>query len=111
MGTVLTGGGPGGGASAEGFALCFGFGLVHGFGFAGALRERGLGQNGSPIALPVLGFNLGVETGPLLVGVLLLPALLLVRKKPRVARWLRPAASIGVVAAGAYWLLERTLLT
>ncbi len=92
-------------------ALCFAFGLVHGFGFAGALRELGLGQNGAPIALPLLGFNLGVEAGQLLVVSLLLPALLLLRKKPRVARWVLPGASACVATAGAYWLLERTVLS
>jgi hydrogenase/urease accessory protein HupE len=90
-------------------ALCFAFGLVHGFGFAGALRELGLGRSGTPIALPLLGFNLGVEAGQLLVVAVLLPALLLLRRKPPLARWVLPAASVCVVAAGAYWLLDRTL--
>lgn len=92
-------------------ALCFAFGLVHGFGFAGALRELGLGKGGTPIALPLLGFNLGVEAGQLLVVAVLLPAVLLLRKKPRVSRWLLPTASACVAAAGGYWLLDRTLLS
>lgn len=92
-------------------ALCFAFGLVHGLGFAGALRELGLGRGGASIALPLLGFNLGVEAGQLLVVAVLLPALLLLRKKTHLARWVLPAASVCVVAAGAYWLLDRTFLT
>jgi len=41
------------------------FGLVHGLGFAGALSEVGLPQNDIPLAL--LMFNIGLETGQLLV--------------------------------------------
>ncbi len=92
-------------------ALCFAFGLVHGFGFAGALRELGLGQAGAPIALPLFGFNLGVEAGQLLVVGVLLPLLLLVRQKPQLSRLLLPAASLAVTAAGAYWLVDRALLS
>jgi hydrogenase/urease accessory protein HupE len=84
--------------------LCFAFGLMHGFGFAGALRELGLGQSGSPIVRPLLGFNLGVEAGQLLVVAVLLPALLLLRKKPQASRWVQTIASVCVVAAGGYWL-------
>jgi hydrogenase/urease accessory protein HupE len=92
-------------------ALCFGFGLVHGFGFAGALRELGLGQNGAPIALPLLGFNLGVEAGQLLVVAVLLPLLLCLRKSPALSRIALPAASLAVAVAGAWWLVDRTLLS
>lgn len=86
--------------------LCFAFGLVHGFGFAGALRELGLGQSGTPIALPLLGFNLGVEAGQLLVVAVVLPALLLLRKQPHVSRWVLAIASACIAAAGGYWLLS-----
>jgi hypothetical protein len=92
-------------------ALCFGLGLVHGFGFAGALRELGLGQHGAPLVLPLLGFNLGVEAGQLLVVAVLLPLLLLLRRKPAVSRIALPAASFAVAAAGALWLVDRTLLS
>lgn len=42
-----------------------GFGLIHGLGFAGGLRAL-LGAESS-IALPLLGFNLGLEGGQLVV--------------------------------------------
>lgn len=92
-------------------ALCFAFGLVHGLGFAGALRDLGLGQRGTSIALPLLGFNLGVEAGQLLVVAVLLPALLLLRRKPNLARWVLPTASVCVATAGGYWLLDRTFFS
>jgi hydrogenase/urease accessory protein HupE len=91
--------------------LCFAFGLVHGFGFAGALRELGLGESAGPIVLPLLGFNLGVEAGQLLVVAVLLPGLLLLRKKPQLSRWVLAGTSACVAAAGSYWLLDRTLLS
>jgi HupE/UreJ protein len=39
------------------------FGLVHGAGFANYLRDFFTG----PIAVPLLGFNLGIELGQLLI--------------------------------------------
>jgi hypothetical protein len=47
----------------------------------------------------------------LLVVAVLLPALLLLRKRQHVARWVLPVASVCVTVAGSYWLLERTLLS
>lgn len=44
--------------------------LVHGFGFAGILRERAVAHSDS-ITLPLLGFNLRVESGQVLVATLL----------------------------------------
>ncbi len=43
--------------------ICFPFGLLHGLGFAGALREIGLPEGETALAL--LFFNLGVEAGQL----------------------------------------------
>lgn len=45
--------------------MAFGFGLVHGLGFASALQEYGTDAAQLPLAL--LGFNLGIEAGQLLV--------------------------------------------
>ncbi|QHI99726.1 HupE/UreJ family protein [Xylophilus rhododendri] len=45
--------------------VAFLFGLVHGLGFAGALKDIGLPQHNITVAL--LGFNIGVEAGQLLV--------------------------------------------
>jgi hypothetical protein len=53
--------------------LASGFGLLHGLGFASALVEAGLPTHAVPLSL--LGFNLGVELGQLLVVLLLAPML------------------------------------
>jgi hypothetical protein len=44
-------------------AITFAFGLVHGLGFASALREVGLGSTSVGVAMPLLKFSIGLETG------------------------------------------------
>jgi hydrogenase/urease accessory protein HupE len=88
--------------------LTFGFGLVHGLGFAGALAEVGLGA--TPGIVPLVAFNLGVEVGQLAVALPLLPLIRLARQRARAFPRLATASSLLLVAAGAWWLLERTLL-
>lgn len=83
------------------------FGLVHGFGFATVLRELGVGDNGSGIAVPLLGFNLGVETGQLIFAAILTPLLWRLRRHPNFAGYWVPALSAIVALAGLYWFCER----
>ena len=81
------------------------FGLVHGFGFASVLKDLGL--DGGALALPLLGFNIGVELGQLMLVALTLPLAFALRRT-RVYR-------IGVVGVGSAlvgvfgltWLIER----
>lgn len=89
--------------------LTFGFGLVHGLGFAGVLRDLGLGGAGWAALPPLLGFNLGVETGQLAVSGVLLPALLLARRRPGFERRVVPALSGLVALTGLFWLGQRLL--
>jgi hypothetical protein len=85
--------------------ITFPFGLVHGFGFAGALREIELPHARVPAAL--LTFNLGVELGQLAVMAVVVPAIVLLRKRGVLGRTATLALSAGVIAAGAYWLISR----
>lgn len=82
------------------------FGLLHGFGFAGALQEIGVAPDRAWPSL--LGFNLGVEAGQLLLiaaaGLLGLAA----RRLPQPRRWRMGAAYAGGALAAA-WTIERTL--
>jgi hydrogenase/urease accessory protein HupE len=89
------------------WALTFCFGLVHGFGFASVLREMGVGGRAGGVALPLLGFNLGVELGQLAVAAILLPLFWKLRAYPWFASRLVPACSGLVVLLGAYWLVQR----
>lgn len=85
--------------------VAFGFGLVHGFGFAGALSELGLPDGARLAAL--VGFNLGVEIGQLLVVALVLPLLFAMRRQSWYARWAMPLASLAIAALAGYWLFVR----
>jgi hypothetical protein len=83
------------------------FGLVHGFGFAGPLQDLGL--RGADLAGPLLGFNLGVEAGQLVVVAVLLPLMLRLRGMPAYRRWIvRPGSALVALLALA-WTVERSL--
>jgi hydrogenase/urease accessory protein HupE len=87
--------------------LTFGFGLVHGFGFASALREMGVGVNGSAVAVPLLAFNSGVEIGQMMVAAVILPILWRFKDKPQFTlRW-APVCSALVALAGGFWFIQR----
>jgi hydrogenase/urease accessory protein HupE len=90
--------------------LTFVFGLVHGLGFARALQDLGIGSSGAGVALPLGCFNLGVETGQIAVAILLWPLIRRLNAGPVLRMRLAPVCSAFVVAAGTYWLVERTLL-
>jgi hypothetical protein len=80
------------------------FGFVHGFAFAGGLLPLGLPPAQLPLAL--VGFNLGVEAGQLLVLALLLPPLVLLRSRAWYAVAAR-ALSAAVALAGVLWFVQR----
>lgn len=86
--------------------MAFTFGFVHGFGFASVLREVGL----PPRALgwSLFSFNLGVEAGQLLVVFAVASALATLRAYSEAAgRRLAFAGSVAVIAAGAFWFVQR----
>lgn len=86
--------------------VSFLFGLVHGFGFSNVLRELGLPTEG--LVWSLLMFNLGVETGQLLVVMLVVPLLLWLRRY----RWEpRAVASLSalVLVVGLAVFAERVL--
>jgi hydrogenase/urease accessory protein HupE len=86
------------------------FGLVHGVGFATDLKEKVGDTSGEKIVLPLLSFNLGVEVGQLAVAALVLPLIWWLRSQPGLRPSLVPSCSTLVVLAGAWWLVQRTLL-
>jgi hypothetical protein len=81
------------------------FGLVHGFGFAGPLQDLGLMRGA--LAVPLLGFNLGVELGQLVVVALLLPVALLMRQRPALRAWIVRGGSAAVALLALLWTIER----
>jgi hydrogenase/urease accessory protein HupE len=92
------------------WALTFAFGLIHGFGFASVLRELGVGEGGTGIAMPLFTFNAGVEIGQIAIAAVVLPVVWRLRKNEKFVTRGVPALSAAVAAAGLYWFLERTVL-
>ena len=90
--------------------LTFGFGLIHGFGFASVLREMDISSGDTGILLPLLSFNLGIETGQIAVASIVLPLIWWLNSKPAIAEKFLKSCSAMVALMGTYWLLERTLL-
>jgi hypothetical protein len=83
------------------------FGLVHGFGFAWALDNLGL--TGLGMAKALVGFNLGVEIGQVILVAAMLPLLVSLRRVPWLNLYAVGAASGGIFMTGAYWFLRRAL--
>lgn len=81
-----------------------GFGLVHGLAFASTLAELQLPAG--PMALSILGFNIGIELMQLFVIALTVPWLLLLSQTPYYAAVRVGGAGLAAVAALA-WLAER----
>ncbi len=82
------------------------FGLVHGFGFAAVLQEFGLPHEA--LIWSLAAFNIGVELGQLIIVFLVAGALWAVRRySAGLAERCVLAGSIVVIAAGAYWFVQR----
>ena len=99
----------GGGRRDVRAGIAFAFGFVHGFGFASVLREFGL----PPAALgwSLFSFNLGVELGQACIVLAVLPLLALARAhRPALAGRVVTVGSACVIAAGAYWFVQRVFL-
>ncbi len=89
--------------------VAFVFGLVHGFGFAGLLAEIGLPAG--RVAPALLGFNLGVELGQLVVVGACWPILHWILQRGAAHRpLLVQLGSTPVLAAGLYWFVGRALV-
>jgi hypothetical protein len=76
---------------------------VHGFGFAARLGILGLPPAAKGVAL--LGFNLGVEVGQLVVAAVCLPLLLGLRKKAFYRLAVLEAPSIALAWLASVWLV------
>jgi len=89
--------------------LVFGFGLIHGFGFAGALADLGFGSTALETALALFCFNVGIESGQLVVAAAILPLFWTARSGPVWRTTLQPLCSGLIAMAGGYWLFVRLM--
>jgi hydrogenase/urease accessory protein HupE len=86
--------------------IAFAFGFIHGFGFANVLREMDLPARA--LGWSLFSFNVGVEIGQLLVVAAVASALAALRSRSEAAsRQLAVAGSVVVMAAGAFWFIQR----
>jgi hypothetical protein len=82
------------------------FGLIHGFGFASVLKEFGLPREA--LAWSLFSFNVGVEIGQLIIVGIVATTLEFVRRQnPIIGRRVAVAGSYVVIAAGAFWFIQR----
>lgn len=82
------------------------FGLIHGFGFASVLREFGLPREA--LGWSLAAFNIGVEIGQLTIVAVMAGTLALLRRySAALAERAVLFGSIVVIAAGAYWFIQR----
>ena len=91
--------------------VIFGFGLFHGMGFASQMRGY---MEGADFTTALLGFNIGVELGQLVVlagaalAALLVRTVLKAANRPALYRWVfvRPIA-IAIAIFGLAWMVQR----
>lgn len=84
------------------------FGLIHGCGFAGALGDLDLPR--ARLLESLLGFNIGVELGQLVViGAALVLGLAVQRLPARLAQHAAPIAGAALFGLGLYWFVGRLI--
>lgn len=89
---------------AREWIIAFAFGLFHGFGFASVLGEKGLA--GEFVSMSLLGFNVGVEIGQLLIVAGIFPVLFFLRKLklyPKILTY----GSVVLILISIHWVIER----
>ncbi len=84
--------------------IIFFFGLFHGFGFAGLLKEIAIPKD--KFVSSLLGFNIGIEVGQIIIIAFVLPFIFAYRKKswyPLCIKFIAVAISI----LALFWFIER----
>ena len=87
--------------------VAFGFGLIHGFGFASVLADLGLPRES--LVLSLLGFNLGVEVGQLVIVSVFLPLAFMLRATVFYRHGVFVGGSVVTMGVALLWLIERAL--
>jgi hydrogenase/urease accessory protein HupE len=85
--------------------IAFAFGLIHGFGLSSVLRDLGLTR--SEVGPALLGFNIGVEIGQLLIVAPLFGLILVLRRNERGFGRIRSVLAAGVAVVAVFWIVVR----
>lgn len=96
-----------GGEEWASYAMTFIFGLVHGLGFADVFRRAAV--SASDFAMALLGFNVGVEAGQMVVVVAVFVLLGKYWDKSWYRRSIAIPASVVIAVMGLYWAGVRLL--
>ncbi len=83
------------------------FGLIHGFGFASVLSDLSLPTQA--FWASIVGFNIGVEIGQLVIVLILLPVFYGLRRSRQYQQWLMPSGAVMMMMMGSVWAIERSL--
>lgn len=82
-----------------------GFGLIHGFGFASVLGDFGLAKG--TLATALVGFNLGVEFGQLVIVALFMPLAFALRGTALYRTGVFKIGSVLIMLIALIWMVER----
>jgi hydrogenase/urease accessory protein HupE len=86
--------------------VTFFFGLIHGLGFSSALKGANL--QGGQVLLPLLSFNLGVESGQVMIVALVFPLLQFFERLMRGRYlYLKRGALVVIAVVGIFWMVQR----
>jgi hypothetical protein len=85
--------------------VAFAFGLIHGFGFASVLADLGLPRDALLLAL--VGFNVGVEAGQLVIVSVFLPSAYALRRTAFYQRAVFLGGSVLICVLATVWFVER----
>lgn len=87
------------------WVMAGGFGLIHGFGFASVLGDFGLAKTN--LASALVGFNIGVELGQMVIVALFLPWAFALRGTSFYRKLIFTAGSMLITVLALFWMLER----
>ncbi len=83
----------------------FAFGLIHGFGFAAVLSDLGLKD--ATLVLALVGFNVGVEIGQMVIVIIYLPVSFALRRTWFYKTVLFYTGSFFIIGVATTWFIER----
>lgn len=87
------------------WVVAFALGLLHGFGFSSVLADLGIAPG--HLARSLVGFNLGVEVGQLVIVALFVPLAFLVRHTGAYRRLGLVGGSLAIAGLSLVWVVER----